>query len=225
MKQGEKYIKTEADKWYLRNEYFGYNCFTEYLVNLFPKKELKEFSVAEFGIGRGNNIRFLSNYVHNVDGYDGSEKAIENIQKIKENIPNIDGKRVNLAFEFEPLRNYDIIIFGFFTYMISDEEFTLLVNNSKKMLKKGGFIFMYDFLSKENFQKKDAHNSEFSIFKRRQEFYLKKMKDFYLFDFRLWDNRKLKEYIGKENQITIDTSIEPDDYNWTFSALFKIQKD
>lgn len=226
MEQGEKYIKDEADKWYARNEYLEHNCFTEYLLNLFSKKELKELSVAEFGVGRGNNIRFLSNYVNSVDGYDGSEKAIKNIKKLKENIPNIDGKRVNLATSFDPLKNnYDIIIFGFFTYMISDEEFTVLVNNSKKMLKERGFIFVYDFLSQKDIQKKDTHNPKFSVFKRSKEFYFREMRDFSLYDFRLWDNRKLKEYMNKDNQITIDTLIESDDYNWTFSALFKIKKD
>ncbi|WP_308991772.1 class I SAM-dependent methyltransferase [Mariniflexile litorale] len=222
-KQGEIYVNNDADKWFERNKYSNHNCFTEYLTGIFPKSFLRSKTIAEFGVGRGNNILFLSNYAQQIDGYDGSSKAIDNLKKIKESRTNIDGIEVNLGEEFVGLRTYDIIIFGFFTYMLSNEEFKILVENSKRLLNRNGYIYVYDFLSETMIEKVDSHNDKLKVFKRNIGFYLDEMKDFYLQDFKLWDNSKLNEYMSKDNQHTLDLSIESDDYNWTFSSLFKLR--
>lgn len=221
--QGNVYIKKDADKWYERNDYNKHNCFTEYLTEIFPKSYLSEKTIAEFGVGRGNNITFLSHYCNQVDGYDGSAKSIDNLIKIKAIRSNIDGKKVNLGEAFEGIRTYDVIVFGFFSYMLSNDEFKVLVENSKKLLNKNGYIYIYDFLSESMIEKTDAHNAAFKVFKRNLEFYLNEMEGFFLQDFRLWDNRKLREYLDKETQKTIDVHLESDDYDWTFSSLFKLK--
>ncbi len=222
-KQGEIYVKNDADKWFERNMYSNHNCFTEHLTDIFPKSFLRNKNIAEFGVGRGNNILFLSNYSKQIDGYDGSSKAIAHLEKLKESRPNIDGMKVNLGEEFGGLRTYDVIIFGFFTYMLSNEEFKVLVENSKKLLNKNGYIYIYDFLSETMIEKMDSHNDKLKVFKRNMDFYLDEMKDFYLQHFKLWDNSKLNEYMNKDNQHTLDVFIESDDYNWTFSSLFKLK--
>lgn len=221
--QSKTYIKEDADKWYERNTNHTHNCFTEYLLNLFPKKILKEYKVAEFGVGRATNINYLSNFVKKIDGYDGSKKAIMNLKKLKEQTPNIDGKIVNLADEFEAIETYDIIIYGFFTYMVSDKEFKNVVSNTKRIINKNGYIFIYDFLSTTNKSSQDSHNKELQVFKRNLDFYLQNFKDFYLIDFRLFDNRNLNEYLLKENIKNIDINLDDDDYHWTFGALFKLK--
>lgn len=221
--QGQIYIKEDADKWFERNNNFRHNYCTEYLLKLFPKKEMKFFNVAEFGVGRGANINFLSDYVKKADGYDGSVKSIENIENLKKTKPNINGKLVNLGDNFTALDSYDIIIYGFFTYMISDNEFDTLVDNSKKMLNQNGYIYIYDYLSNENTSSADSHNEKLKVFKRNLGFYTEILKDFDLIDFRLMDNRNLHKYLYNENIHNIDLEIDRDDYNWVFCALFKLK--
>nr|WP_321268061.1 methyltransferase domain-containing protein [uncultured Sulfurimonas sp.] len=220
--QGEKYIEEDSDKWFERNKDTSHNCFTEYLLNLIPKERLKQFDLAEFGVGHGNHINLLSHYTHRIDGYDGSKKSIDKLKLLQDRDQNINGKVVNLGDHFELLSNYDLIIYGFFTYMITNEEFKTLVHNTKKHLKKGGYIYIYDFLSNQNKNSINAHNQNFYVFKRNLKYYLKELSDFQLIDFRKFDNRKLKDYL-LSNSNCIDTEIESDDYNWTFSALFKLK--
>lgn len=127
----------------------SHNCFTEYLISLFHKKDIKKFDIAEFGVGMANNINYLSNFVNIIDGYDGSKKSINEVFLLNQRNKNINGKLVNLGSFFDGLRMYNIIIYGFFTYMITDKEFTILVENTKKLLKQDGYIFIYDFISKK----------------------------------------------------------------------------
>jgi hypothetical protein len=194
--QGKIYIENDADKWFERNTSIKHNCFTEYLIELFPKKHLKNMNLAEFGVGRANNVSLLSHFTNLIDGYDGSKKSIEMIDLLKKRASNIDGKRVNLSDSFDGLNEYDLIIYGFFTYMINDQEFDQLVENSKSHLK---------------------------VFKRNLDFYISEFKDFQLVDFRLFDNRKLNDYLDNDNIFNIDTDLDNDEYNWTFSALFKLK--
>ena len=221
--QGNKYIKKDADEWFNRNKGTKHNIFTEYFMSLFSKKILQKFNVAEFGVGRANNINLLSHYVNKIDGYDGSEQSIEMIDLLKKRNIHINGKRVNLGSSFDGLGKYDVIIYGFFTYMISDKEFLILLENSKKMLKQGGYIFIYDFLEESNTSSKDIHNKEMLIYKRNLNFYLNTMKNFNIIDFRLYDNRHLNDYLMNDNVINIDIDLDNNSYNWTFSGLFKLK--
>jgi len=223
MKQGKIYIEQEADKWFIRNEGLVHNCFTEYLLNLFPKKDIYKFDVAEFGIGRGNNISLLSHFVNSIDGYDGSKQAIENLNRLSKINYKINGKRVNFGEPFSVLKKYNIVIFGFFMYMLSNEEIEVLLNNTLHALKNdNAYIYMYDFISNKPIKKKDIYNDKIYVYKRDLIFYLNKLaEDYILIDFRLWDNRKLEQYLLNDNIMMIDTKIDSDDYNYVFSALFK----
>jgi hypothetical protein len=141
--QGNEYIKYEADKWFDRNTGCMHNSFTEYLLALFSKRDIRRFDIAEFGIGRANNINILSHFANKVDGYDGSKQSINMLTLLHKRNPKINGKRVNLADTFQPTNNYNIIIYGFFTYMITEKEFSRLVDNSKHMLKNEGYIYIF----------------------------------------------------------------------------------
>jgi SAM-dependent methyltransferase len=223
MNQGSEYIKKDADDWFDRNSGFNHNIFTEYFLSLFSKKELANLNVAEFGVGRGGNVNLLSHYVSSIDGYDGSCKSIDNLKQLSKSNKNINGFCVNLSSNFKNDKKYDVIIYGFFTYMINNDEFNNLIENSKKMLNDNGYIFIYDFLSKNNKSSLDSHNKALKVYKRNLDFYLKEFNNFNLIDFRLFDNRNLSSYL-LNNKLSIDSKLDEDCYNWTFSGLFKIHK-
>ena len=44
-----------------------------------------------------------------------------------------------------------------------------------------------------------------------------------MIDFRLFDNRYLNDYLNSDNINNIDTNLNSDTYNWTFSGLFKLK--
>lgn len=224
MKQGEKFIEKEADLYFERNHLNKHNIFSEYLVSIFPKKEFSEYDIAELGTGRNKNIEYLSHYVKSIDGYDGSQKAIDDLMELKKRNKNVDGKRVNLGDFFIGLKKYDLLIYGFFAYVISDEEFNVLIENSKRMLNQNrGYIFIYDFLTKNKIIKNDSRNSEIKIFKRNLNFYLENFEDFDMIDFRLFENSKLLKYLNNDNTMNIDVDISSDNDEHAFCALFKLK--
>ena len=223
LKATDYVLKGEADNWFQRNQNNkGHNIFTEYLLNIFDKKDLKKFNIAEFGIGHSYNISLLSHYVKNVDGYDGSRLAISRLNNMRKIFYNIDGKQVIFGNEFQVLKKYDLIIFGFFTYMLDNNELKKIIDDSYKFLNEGGYLYIYDFLHKENISKKDIHNKNFYIYKRNFSFYLEKFQNFNLVDFRLMDNKYLEQYM-KIGKLTIDHRVS-DENDWVFSALFKKDK-
>lgn len=125
---------------------------------------------------------------------------------------------------FIGLKKYDLLIYGFFAYVISDEEFNVLIENSKKMLNQnGGYIFIYDFLTKNKIIKNDSRNSEIKIFKRNLNFYLENFEDFDMIDFRLFENSKLLKYLNNDNTMNIDVDISSNNDEHAFCALFKLK--
>jgi hypothetical protein len=107
--------------------------------------------------------------------------------------------------------------------MLSDEEIDVLLHNADNALDESNdaYIYMYDFITHDCNRKKDVHNENFYVYKRNLAFYLRKLENYTLIDFRLWDNRKLEQYLFNDNISMIDTGIDVDDHNYTFSALFK----
>jgi hypothetical protein len=223
--QGNIYIQDEADKWFERNfsRSTSHNILTEYLVDIFQKNKLKKYTVAEFGIGTGNNVVFLSNYVKYVDGYDGAQKAVDHLNKYSKLKNNIRSKKVNLGEPFDGLSTYNLIIFGFFCYMLTDKELENLYETTKRLLKKNGYVFIYDFLARNNLSHKDSHNESLYVFKRNFDYWLDYFKDFDLIDFRLFDHEKLTFDRLKTSHCIVESNLNNSDYNWVFSSLFQLK--
>ena len=72
----------EADAWFDRNLGKRRSFVMDYFLSIFPHNYLIESNVAEFGCGRGENLLFLKDYVHFIDGFDISSKATDYIKNL-----------------------------------------------------------------------------------------------------------------------------------------------
>lgn len=224
MSQTQQYVDIESDKWFDRNTKTARNCFTEYLVSLFQRKTLAEFDIAEVGIGRGGNLLYLQNFVKSIHGYDGSKKAIDHCSEFIRLIgaeERMKTEQLNACGTFDIPFTYDMVIYGFLAYMIPGNELIQMKKNMLQILKKDGYIFIYDFLSKENLEKPDAYNPNLNVYKRNLSFWIDHFEGFDLVDFRLFDNDHQAACLLQDSPSFIDTACTQDDKNWAFSALFK----
>lgn len=224
MTQTQQYVDHESDKWFDRNTKTSRNCFTEYLVSLFPRTKLAEFDIAEMGIGRAGNLLYLQNFAKSLHGYDGSRKAVEHCAELGKLIgaeKRFKTQQLNVCADFQISDTYDVVIYGFLSYMIPDHELTNMKKNVLNILKNNGYIFIYDFISKENLNKPDAYNPDLKVYKRSLSFWTSHFNEFDLIDFRLFDNDHLADYLLQDSPSFIDITCTEDDRNWTFSALFK----
>jgi len=222
--QSELYIKDDANGWYLRNNVSKRNSATEYLLSLFTKKDFAGFDIAEFGIGRGSNLIYLSHFANSVHGFDGSSLAVDNFLKVCQQIlpdNTFSAKEANLCAPITTNLKLDIIIYGFFAYMVTDEELLQTKKNTDKMINDSGYVFVYDFLAKENQIKTDSHNAAFKVHKRTLDFWVNHFDDYVLVDFRLFDNEHFKSYTLNDTPSHIDMQCSMDPNDWAFCALFK----
>ena len=221
--QSEIFKNEESDNYFLRNR--TTRSFTaDYIINIFGKKMLSNSLIAEFGIGGGSNLMLLSNYCTGVYGFDASKMAVDNFQQYcmsfyGDNCGEM-AFNVNLCKPLDLGLKFDIVIFGFFAYYCSDDELEVAKCNALNMLNEKGFIFVYDFLTRENKSKKDSRNNNLNVYKRNINFWLDFFKDLDFIDYRLFDNRNLKRYLIKDKH-TIDEDISPCDEDWNFGALFR----
>lgn len=222
--QSETYIKDDANSWFLRNKVSKRNAPTDYLLSLFSKKQFSRFDIAEFGIGRGANLLHLSHFAQTVHGFDGSSLAVEHFLKNCESLlpeESFSAKETNLCVPITTDLKFDIIIYGFFAYMAADEELQQTKQNTDKMLKDDGYIFIYDFLCDENQVKTDSHNTALKLYKRTLQFWIEHFDDYVLMDFRLLDNEHLKDYALNDSPEHIDMECSMDPNYWAFAALFR----
>ena len=180
---------TDFDNYYERNKEIPSSFFTDYLIDILPKKDLKEYNIAELGVGSGANLFLLKNYANQCHGYDASKKACEAIKKqIKAHPLNskLSISYTKLPNELNTSIKYDLVIFGFLAYLLNSNKLKKLKEDTLKVLKgKGSYIYLYDFLTREEQEKPDSHNPENKIYKRNFEYWLKFFSGFDLVSFSL----------------------------------------
>lgn len=217
------FVSGEADKYFARNGY-SRGMIADYLLSLLSPQQIRDFDVAEFGIGGGQNLMLFKNYVRSVHGFDASERAIACFRSFYEHRPDsgdFSATQVNLCEPFISPRLYDLIIYGFFAYYAEDEELKVALSNAMAALKPTGYIFVHDFLSREGVVKADMRNPSLMVHKRSLGFWMSHLQDFDLIDFRLFDSRKGLSDRMRNEFSTIDPEIPHDDNLWTFAALFR----
>ncbi len=220
----EIFINEEAENYFERNKAHSHSYFIDYLLEIFPKIRLKNFDVAEFGIGNGQNLMYLKHFVNKVHGFEGSNSAVELFKKQYSGHPHIKdffAEQVNLAKPFNAPSVYDLIIYGFFPYYVDDDEMKIVKQNTLKMLKDESYIFIYDFLVRNNRVKTDSRNDKLKVYKRNLLYWLDYFHEFDMIDYRLFDSYKGQENLTSNSIMKIDPLLPADDDAWLFAALFK----
>lgn len=199
------------------------NFFSDYILSVFEKRSLSKFDIAEWGIGGGHNLHILSYYANSVHGYDGSKSAIEQFQLSYQNKNNC-GKYysavTNLCKPFKTPIQYDMIIYGFFSYVLTYSELIETKKNLLSSLKDEGYVIVFDFLSRDASSKSYREHSEVKTYKRNLRFWMDYFDEFDLIDYRLFDSRKGVEDTFKD-VFKIDPDLPQNDDLWTFIAIFR----
>lgn len=220
------YCGQEADNYFERNQKHPHSIFIDYLLEIFPRSKLANFDVAEFGIGNGQNLMLLKNYVRKAHGYEASLKACKLFEKqclahpMKEFFAV---NNVNLAKKFSVPERYDLIVYGFFPYYCDDKELNICLRNTLPMLKQGGYIYLFDFLVRANLVKSDSRNKSLSVYKRSLTFWINHFSAFDLIDMRLFDSSRLALYKTMNSLSTIDADLSVNEEDWLVSALFRLK--
>ena len=223
MGQSKIFVDEEADHYYQRNK-FHRNFIADYLLSLFPKKDFATYDIAEFGIGGGQNLMLWKNYCNRAHGYDASNEGIQCFQSFYEASPEKEAyyaERVNLCESFLTPIQYDLIVYGFFAYYVADSELIAVRENMLKALKPGGYVFVHDFLARENTMYPDAHNEKLLVHKRNLPFWLEHFENFDLVHFRTIDNGTVQDDRYRNEFHTVDTHLTENDMDWNITALFR----
>ena len=225
--QSEIFCSDEANKYIERNKKQKTIAYSiKYLLEIFSKKELTNYDIAEFGIGAGYNLNYLSYHANNVHGYDASKKAVDLFYESAhpEQTKRYFGQQVNLCESFETKIKYDLIIWGFFAYYVDNEEILVAKENTVNALNNNGYVYINDFLVKEKVIKEDSRNKKLKVHKRNLLFWQELFKDMTLVDFRLFKSNNKNKYIY-DSTVEIDSDLGADDSQWEFCALFKYSGD
>jgi SAM-dependent methyltransferase len=227
MSNSEIYGNQEALNYYDRNLNHGVSFFSKYLLELFPHCNFAGSKIAEFGIGNGANLFFLSEFAQVCHGYEIGQNAVDHVNDmalVHHHGNKIQAVQANLSRPFSPITQYDLIIFGFFAYYCDDHEMAGVMENTLRCLAPGGAVFVSDFGCRKNIVKSDSRNPALNVYKRNIDWWRNFFKNFDLIDYRLFDASKLTQYSQSDAISKWDLSVSENDDNWLFGSLFKMRR-
>lgn len=155
--QKEVFLNSEGDRWYFRNKdlinrtsIIDDPLFKE-ILSFFPIVETK-LRVLEIGCGNGKRLIELKKHGFEVSGVDPSKSAVKDA--ISNGINAIVGTADKLPFENN---SFDIIVFGFCLYLCDRDDLFLIAAEANRVLDENGYVFIFDFYSKEAFENNYHH--------------------------------------------------------------------
>lgn len=150
--QGEIFLASEGDAWFLRNRDYASRYSSSPLDLDLIFKSLASFRnqinrVLEIGCSSGEKITQISEYFGATGyGIDPSKmavkEAIEKSKLLKTDLNFDVGLASNLPYE-DGL--FDFVFFGFCLYLVPPSEVFMVVQEANRVLKKGGFLAILDF--------------------------------------------------------------------------------
>jgi ubiquinone/menaquinone biosynthesis C-methylase UbiE len=141
------FLESEGDGWFRRNEQSLYKKGDD-RVNLdilipFLGKENK---ILEIGCSNGQNLNYLQkklpNYKLDLYGVDPSKESVKSGNQMFKEIKLKIGTSDQLEFDN---KFFDVIICGFFLYLVDRDLLFKTVSEIDRVLKEGGYLIIVDF--------------------------------------------------------------------------------
>lgn len=156
MNQKNIFLKYEGNNYFRRNEHNSIDHNIRFIENLIAKKFKKNNYLLEIGCGNGRLLNSLSkkkNFI--LYGLDPSKKAIQTLKNtsIKCRIGTAD--QLNYKSNF-----FDIVVFGFCLYLVDKSLLFNVASEVDRVLKKNGYILIYDFFKKKSKTYKYIYNKK-----------------------------------------------------------------
>ena len=157
--------KKEADKYYQRNiKFYKNNSQDEKLLNFLKLNLIQGNAILEIGCCNGKKLDQYRRYLGSSKtiGTDVSKKAINEGKKIYKDIifKNISSLEINKL-----KTKFDIIICGFFLYLLDREEIFNQFNLIYKKLKTYGYLIIEDFDPMFKHSNKNIYHKSLKSFK------------------------------------------------------------
>ena len=198
--------KKEADKYYLRNiKHYKNNSQDQRLSKFLNLDLIQGNKILEIGCCNGKKLDQYRRYLKSSKtiGTDISKKAINEGKKIYKDITfkNISSLAINkLKIKF------DIIICGFFLYLLDRDEIFNQFNLIYKNLKTNGFLIIEDFDPLFKHTNKNIHHKNLLSFKMNYTNFLEESGLFKMI-YKMRDDNGFKTNKDKKKFKSIDTSI------------------
>jgi len=208
----------DPNEYYRRNRNETRSYFIDFLLQIIPKKEMSTYNVAELGVGNGANMFLLANYTRFCHGFEASDEACKDIQRqidIHPHREKLKIENVRLPHRLNNPVRYDILIYGFMGYLLSDDELEKQKSYSLEVLNgTGSYIYIFDFISREK-----KSRTEEGVSKRTLQFWLEHFSELDLLNFQLFDDCRDNKLI--DDLTVVNTNLTSDDNRWMFAALFR----
>lgn len=170
--QKQIFLDGEADNWFKRNKKnIKKNNVTknrmviDVIKQLINKQNHKKKNFLEIGCANGVFILDLKKKIKNykVFGLDPSQKGIKELKQKK--VDCRVGTADNIPFK---KNTFDVIFFNFCLYLCDTNDYNKIYHSADKVLKKNGFIIIFDFFSKKI--KKVPYKHDKRLFSIKQDF-------------------------------------------------------
>lgn len=195
-KNKKAFLDFEGDSYFKRNHKYlsNFKSKNDVIIKLIDEYSLKFNTICELGCSAGGRLNFIyNNYKHErIIGVDPSEKAINFGKKINKNISYFKGTSDNL--EFISSQSIDLLIVGFFLYVVDRELLLKSVAEIDRILKRNGKLIVIDFYSStpsiSNYKHLPKENGQ--LYKQNYYKIFLSTKEYELIDFRSLDCKSMK---------------------------------
>jgi len=165
-------LKKEGNKYFARNKNF-YNSNTENFIisDLFGTTKIAPKSILEIGCANGIMLdqyqkHSKAKFCH---GIDLSSKAIKDGKKRFKNIKFT----VLSSLKIDRIKNnYDLIVCGFFLYLLDRQEIFGQFNSIYKKIKRNGYLLIQDYNPLFKHTNSFKHNKKINVFKMSYDSFL-----------------------------------------------------
>ena len=198
--------KKEADKYYQRNiKFYKNNSQDEKLLNFLKLNLIQGNAILEIGCCNGKKLDQYRRYLGSSKtiGTDVSKKAINEGKKIYKDIifKNISSLEINKL-----KTKFDIIICGFFLYLLDRDQIFNQFNLIYKSLETNGFLIIEDFDPLFKHTNKNIHQKNLLSFKMNYSNFLEESGLFKMIC-KIRDDSSSQSKKEKRKFKNIDTSI------------------
>lgn len=163
MYQKKIFINGEADKWFERNKEKISKHHKDVIIEFIKRKKILAKNILEIGCSNGWRLYELSKILKgDFVGLEPSEKAINDGKQKYKNIKFIKGTADKLHFK---KNSFDLIILGFFLYLIDRSDLFKIATEVDKILKTEGYIFILDFFSENPYSNNYIHTNGVESYK------------------------------------------------------------
>jgi ubiquinone/menaquinone biosynthesis C-methylase UbiE len=161
--QSRLFLDGEGDNWFERNKKSISETENFYEIEII-KRVLSSFdsiqNILEIGCGNATKLNNLCSYFNaQGSGIDPSALAIENGIGLFKNLKLSVGTASNIPYKENA---FDLVFFGFCLYLIDRDDIFKVISESDRVLKKGGFLVIFDFDPAQ--RHKTPYHHKFGIF-------------------------------------------------------------